>query len=155
MPPGGGPIEWEPYTEDAQFNADWWNASPFSMDPEDESSWWSLVQDGVEVARLELGQDVYCEQYLDLPDIGPDRLQIQLLEVAAPARRNGIGRGAMNLVAERFPDKRLMAFSEEADAFWERLGWLRCDHPDGPTHHRPLFIAPREWGGRRGIAQVV
>jgi hypothetical protein len=42
----------------------------------------------------------------------------------------------------RFPNRRLLAFSEEADGFWTSLGWERFDHPDGPRFYRPLFIQP-------------
>ena len=45
-------------------------------------------------------------------------------------------------LAQRHPDRRLFAYSEEADRFWVSLGWERFDHPEGPRFHRPLFIHP-------------
>jgi hypothetical protein len=44
------------------------------------------------------------------------------------------------LLAERHRDRRLFAYSQDADIFWGRLGWARFDHPEGDC--RALFIQP-------------
>jgi hypothetical protein len=77
--------------------------------------------------------------YTDVPQLGPERLKIHLIEVATAARRRKIGTRVVQGLTERLPDRRLLAYSEGADLFWSSLAsWERFDHPDG--RHQPLFI---------------
>lgn len=92
------------------------------------------------MARVELDEDVDIEHYADVPVIGMERLEIQLIEVAAAACGRGIGTWVVQALALRHRDCRLLAYSEGADRFWARLGWERFDHPDGDW--RALFIQP-------------
>ncbi|MEV6338717.1 GNAT family N-acetyltransferase [Nocardia vinacea] len=78
-----------------------------------------------------------------MPAIGPERLEIQFIEVAAGARGRGVGTQVVRALEERHSDRRLFAYSEEADRFWASLEWGRFDHPEGPQLHRPLFIQTR------------
>lgn len=48
----------------------------------------------------------------------------------------------MHGIAQMHPDRQLIAYSEDADAFWDSLGWDRFAHPEGPKFHRPLFVQP-------------
>ncbi|ORV63743.1 N-acetyltransferase [Mycobacterium gastri] len=75
-----------------------------------------------------------------MPTIGPDRLEIQFIEVALAARGRKIGTQVVQMLAERHPDRRLFAYSQDGDRFWARLGWERFDHPEGDW--RSLFIQP-------------
>ena len=51
-----------------------------------------------------------------------------------------VGTRTVQALAQRHVNRRLMAYSEEADEFWDPLGWDRFDHTDG--RHRALFIQP-------------
>lgn len=81
-------------------------------------------------------------QYLGVPKLGPERLEIQFFEVATAARGRGVGTRAVRALEARHPDRRLFAYSEESNGFWASLGWERFDHPEGEQFHRPLFIQP-------------
>lgn len=67
-------------------------------------------------------------------------LKIMFIEVAISARRRRIGTQVVEGIVRRHPDRRLLAYSEGANDFWDSLsGWERFDHPSG--RHQPLFIA--------------
>jgi len=67
-----------------------------------------------------------------VPAIGPERLEIQLVEVATAARGRKIGTEVVQMLAERNRDRRLFAYSQDADIFWG-LTQIR----NGPgKHHR-------------------
>jgi ribosomal protein S18 acetylase RimI-like enzyme len=61
-------------------------------------------------------------------------------KVATAARGRKIGTQVVQMLAERHRDRRLFAYSQDADRFWARLSWDRFDHPDGDW--RALFIQP-------------
>jgi hypothetical protein len=58
---------------------------------------------------------------------------LSFLEVAARYQRQGLGIGtrAVQGVMDRYTDVGLLAYSEEADGFWDRLGWRKFEHPGG------------------------
>jgi hypothetical protein len=62
----------------------------------------------------------------------------------------------MQALGTRHPERRLLAFSEEADDFWASLGWTRYDHPEGPRSYRLLFMQPVAGSltGSAGMAPV-
>lgn len=99
------------------------------------------MEDDVEVARVEIDDPGGINPaYTGVPDLDPERLEIQFIEVADAAHRRGVGTHVVYALQERHPDRRLFAYSEEADDFWASLGWERFDHPNGIN--RPLFIQP-------------
>lgn len=103
-----------------------------------------MLEGGAEVARVELDDPGGINpEYADVPELGPERLEIQLIEVSTAARGRGVGTLVVQELKERHPDRRLFAYSEEAHEFWASLGWERFDHPEGEQFHRPLFIQPR------------
>lgn len=150
VPPTGGFSEWEPFEEDSQFNADWWNGSGEYEDDAQRYSWWSLMDRQREVARLELDREVHLDEYSAVPDLGSAVCEIQLIEVVPGLRRSGIGRQVMHVLAHQHPHARLLAFSEEANEFWAGLGWVRFNHRKGSPPNRPLFVAPSGWGTGAG-----
>ena len=98
--------------------------------------WWSRIRlydavffevrsEGIEVARVELDEHVHIEHYPDVPLLGDAALEIQLIEVHQKHRRQGIATEVVRLLARAHPERRLVAFSEEADQFWDSLGWRR------------------------------
>ncbi|WP_242459270.1 GNAT family N-acetyltransferase [Rhodococcoides fascians] len=119
----------------------WWDYVPYHFD----DPWYVQVQSGgAEIARIELDDpgDINHD-YTNAPELGPERLEIQTLEVAASSRERGIGTRVVQALMERHPHRRLFAYSEEAHEFWVSLGWQRFDHPEGEQFHRPLFIQRR------------
>jgi hypothetical protein len=76
--------------------------------------------------------------YTGVPTIGLERLEIQLIE--ATARGRGSGSRVVQMLAERYQNRRLFAYSQDTDSFRARLGWERFRHPEGDW--RALFIQP-------------
>jgi len=122
-------------------NERWWDEPRYYA--VDEPWFVQVLEGGFEVARVELDDPGGVNpQYLGVPKLGPERLEIQFFEVATAARGRGVGTGAVRALEDRHPDRRLFAYSEESNEFWQSLGWERFDHPDGEQFHRPLFIQP-------------
>lgn len=131
MPPFDSEIAYE--------NSHWWDHVRYG----DDDPWFvQVLADDAEVARVELVEDGGVNPtYAGVPVIGDERLMIHLIEVAAEARGSGIGTQVVQGLADRHPDRRLFAYSEGADHFWESVGWQRFNDPrPGPS--RTLFIAP-------------
>jgi len=107
----------------------------------DDPRFVQVLEDGVEVARVEFDDpgDINPD-YTDVPTTGPERLEIQRIEVATAARGRKIGTQVVRALAERHRHRRLFAYSEDADRFWAQLGWGKFDQPDGDW--RVLFIQP-------------
>ena len=122
----------------AYENEQSWDDAPYLV----EDPWYvQVLEAGIEVARVELDEEVGIEHYAAVPAIGAERLEIQFIEVAMAARGRGVGTRVVRGLAERHPGRRLLAYSEGADGFWASLGWERFDHPEGrPEFHRALFI---------------
>lgn len=131
------PFDWSVGYENDQ----WWDDVRYYHVSE---PWFvQVLEGGVEVARVELDDPGGINpEYIGVPGLGDERLEIQLIEVATAAARRGIGTRVVQGLAELHRDRRLFAYSEEADEFWASLGWDRFDHPDGPQFQRPLFIQP-------------
>jgi GNAT superfamily N-acetyltransferase len=120
-------------------NDQWWDEVKYYYLHE---PWFvQVLEDGAEVARVELDDAGGINPtYKGVPAIGTERLEVQLIEVATTARGRGVGTRVVHGLARRHANRRLFAYSENADAFWDSLDWNRFDHPDG--YHRPLFIKP-------------
>jgi hypothetical protein len=126
------PFDWTAAYE----NERWWDEVRYYVD---EPWFGQVLEDGVEVARVELDDPGNINpDYTDVPTIGGERLEIQLIEVATAACGRGIGARVVQALAEQHRDRRLFAYSEGADRFWVRLGWEQFVHPDGG--YRTLFI---------------
>lgn len=121
-------------------NERWWDEVRHYVD----DPWFvQVLVDGVEVARVELDDPGGINPtYVGVPELGTERLEIQLVEVAAAARRRGIGRRVVRALSNRHPDRRLFAYSEQADGFWARLGWEPFYDPRPGPPGRTLFIQP-------------
>ncbi|MEU4594831.1 GNAT family N-acetyltransferase [Micromonospora aurantiaca (nom. illeg.)] len=141
-PGPGDQVIWYPFAENSDFSPSWWDYR--SIDGVKSYALLEVRQGGVEVARIELDPGVVIDHYLGTPELGNAALEIELIEVAESHRRRGIGTKIIGALASRYPERRLLAFSEEADDFWASLGWTRYDHPEGPQLNRPLYIQPAE-----------
>ncbi|MCV7335363.1 MULTISPECIES: GNAT family acetyltransferase [Mycolicibacterium] len=129
------PFDWSVSYEQER----WWD-EPRDYVPE---PWFlQVLQSGVEVARVELDDPgAVNPEYEDVPALGDERLEIQLIEVSTAARRQRIGTSIVRAIEARFPDRRLFAYSEGADEFWAHLGWKPHYRPSRPPA-RTLFIQP-------------
>lgn len=118
----------------------WWNRQ-LGDDP-----WFvQVLESGVEVARVELDDPGGINpRYMNVPELGYERLEIQFIEVALAARGRRIGTRVVRSLADRHPDRRLFAYSEEADRFWASVGWEPFYDPGPGPVGRTLFVQPRQ-----------
>src|SRR5690625_1033150 len=139
-------------------SADKYSWIPFTaLKDYDHQHWWQdargttgdawfvqVLEDTAEAARVLFDDPGGINPaYTDVPELGPERLEIQFIEVATSARGRGVGTRVVHALADRHPDRRLFAYSEGADEFWASLGWGRFDRPCRPPA-RALFIQPAE-----------
>ncbi len=117
----------------------------YRSDP-DKTIYYKVLLDGAEVARIETDEKVYLERYGDAARFEGTALEIQNFDVHEDYRRQGIGRAAVERLAQMFPDCRLVALSQDddSDKFWGvGMGWKRYNHKDddgrGPSS-RPAYI---------------
>lgn len=114
----------------------WWNR------PHGDKPWFvQVLEHGIEVARVKFDDPGGINpNYQGAPEVGDERLEIQFIEVALAARGRGVGTSLVRGLADRHPDRVLFAYSEEADGFWDFLGWKPFyDSRPGPIG-RTLFI---------------
>lgn len=130
---------WVPFDDLSGFTSEWWNKSQRLT--ERGSTYLKAIEGSAEVARLQLDDDLYLDNWrLDDVELEGPVLRIQYLEVRLPDRGRGVGTSAVGLLEARYPDRHLMALSEN-DAFWDSLGWSRHTHIDDPDDGRGRFQA--------------
>ena len=100
-----------------------------------------------------MDSQVDLAHYGDVPLATAPLLEIELIEIAASRRGEGLGRHVVELLCRTYPDRQLVALSEDADGFWSALGWIRHDHPDGPDRYRPAFFQRRDHPERAADAE--
>lgn len=130
------PFDWSVDYE----NPHWWDGSPNGVvDP-----WFIQVwQSGAEVARVEFDDPGGINpNYANVPPLGGERLEIQYIEMARMARRHGIGTRVVRALEDRHRDRRLFAYSMNADGFWANLGWEPFYDSRPGSAGSPLFIQP-------------
>lgn len=143
-PPVGDRV-WFPFSyEEAGrgFTLDWWYRGP--VYPGSRRTFLRGLKAGDEVARIELDDAVGIDHYAGVPHLGFTGLEFQFIEVRADHRLRGIGHAVIDRLYDRYPDCRLVAFSEDADGFWSSLGWDRHVHaePEQARFYGPLYIQP-------------
>jgi hypothetical protein len=136
---------WFPFTHEEAglgFNNQWWYRRLVYR--HSKSIFLRVLENNDEVARVHLDNEVGIDHYADVPPLGATALEIQFIEVHNNPRGRGIGHAVIELLHNRYPDRRLVAFSEGADGFWSSLGWRRHLHanPKEASYFRPLFIQP-------------
>jgi len=128
---------WLPFSANGDFEySHWWDDVSIITDA---FAYFEVRRDGVEVARVQLNDDLHGGDYVDLR--GQAVLQVDLIEVALPYRREGVATQTIRLITEVYPDHRFAALSEDADPFWASLGWRRFDNQREPMS-RPLYLQP-------------
>ncbi len=103
-----------------------------------------MLEDGVEVARVQLDERGGINpDYAGAPTIDTSELlEVQNIEVATAARRRKIATHAVQALAERHPERRLIAYSKgaESDYFWNSLDWEAFYYSKRGLTGRTLFI---------------
>jgi GNAT superfamily N-acetyltransferase len=130
-----------PFEECEGFTAAWWAEVPFTY----ENGRIELLlfrSAGVEVARAQIEFDKAPGPMYDVPALAARYVELVFLEVSESHRRRGIGKRAVEAIMDRYPGVGLLAYSEEADVFWDMLGWQRFMHGEEPIRHRPLYVRP-------------
>lgn len=128
-----------PFDDHCGYTPEWWNRP---MGEADRTQFIQVLRDGAEVARVELDEVVGIDHYARVPALAERALEIQFIEVKDEERRLGIGTEVVRALVARYPNRRLVAYSEGGDGFWSSLGWERYEHPTEPQLYRPLFIQP-------------
>lgn len=136
----------------AESDERWWRP-PFDYEVVYEHPhWWKrqlgrdpwfvqVLEHSNEVARVEFDDPGGINpDYANVPKLGDERLEIQFIEVAIAARGRKVATQVVRLLEEQHRDRRLFAYSEDADRFWASVGWKPFVHPDGG--YRTLFIQP-------------
>lgn len=120
------------------FDDEWWQGSHSRVGEVRDEMFVAKGPHG-EVARVRVNpRRVLCEAYEGFAT-PKDAVEIVFIEVRSDQRRRGIGELAVRHIKERYPGRDLVAFSEEADEFWRRIGWTQHPRQDGDTYYRPLF----------------
>lgn len=125
------------------FNERWWDHQ--GRHYFDNARFLAAFVDTEEVARIELDEKVDPVEYVRDSLLGNDLLEIQLIEVRGELRCSGLGTKVVAALAAKFPNRRLVAFSEDADGFWASLGWSRHLHQtdcEPNPRYRPLYMQP-------------
>lgn len=135
---------WTPFPSSEDYeHPDWWSdASGAVGDP-----WFVEIREhGVQVARVQLDERGGINpEYAGAPAIdSSELLEIQNIEVAASARRRKVATRVVRALAERHPERRLMAYSKDADSdeFWNSLCWEAFHYSQRGLTGRTLFIEP-------------
>lgn len=135
---------WTPFPSSEGYeHADWWSDAGGAVgDP-----WFvEVLEDGVQVARVQLDErGGIGTDYAGAPAIDTDDLlEIQNIEVRTAARRRKVATRVVLALAEREPERRLMAYSmgADSDGFWNSLGWESYFYSERGLTGRTLFIAP-------------
>lgn len=138
-PDTSGAVVYKPFSESDDFTDVWWEDTIYGFEP--SQHFYSVYEGQHEVARVEVEiQDILNEEH-ELPAHPGPYAVIHFFEVSEDHRRKGHGTHAVQLIAGRYEDMPLVAFSEGADDFWGSLGWARYEHRIEPEHSRPMYVS--------------
>ncbi|MFN3949133.1 hypothetical protein [Microbacterium sp.] len=68
-------------------------------------------------------------------------IEIDMFEVRRHLWGSGVGRGCVDLIRETYAAHQTVAFSLDADGFWESIGFSRKHRLDDEVGHSPLYVA--------------
>lgn len=125
---------------DPGFSSSWRNR-PIRVGFSSNSYFYRWTLEDQEVARTHVqdGSTVKRE-YAALSQTDRDILEVVLFKVRAEWQGEGIGRAAVRQLQDLYRDAVLIAFSENADEFWNHIGWQRIPRRDKSASYRPLFV---------------
>lgn len=125
------------------FTDSWWDRHTMSQE-RFEYEHFTFRLGGDEVVRVETKpRSRLSSSYVGLDT---QRLFVEVLffEVRDGFRKRGYGPEAVQWLTGHYATERLFAFSENADGFWQSVGWECHARTDGEgwPHYRPLFVSP-------------
>lgn len=128
-----------PFETSIEFTDSWWDTVP--SDYENGNVEFLLFRmDDLEVARAQILLNRRPNPDYGVFPVASAYIDLAFFEVASSHVRRGIGTLAVQALSNRYPHVGLLAYSEEADAFWNTLGWHRYEHPEGTLSFRPLYV---------------
>lgn len=132
-----------PYPSNADFPQSWWDNTEGWTRPGVHALF--FLSGELEVARARVIENARIEPYWSNFDPRRPTVEIDWLEVTvALPPRTGVGRSAVWLIRERWPESRVVARSMKKDYFWGGHGvdFVPMTRTDGSDRHDPLFVAP-------------
>lgn len=121
----------------AGFDDAWWRSLDWAV-RRPHVGYFQMICDKEEVARAVIIEDRLRSNYLDFDTTAPT-VEVDKFEVRADRRGQGVGRRAVSLLRAQFPTQQFVAFSHQADAFWERVGFELKRRTDSGERHSPLY----------------
>lgn len=138
-PDTSGSVIYKPFSESDDFTDGWWDDAIYGFEP--SQRFYAFFVGQHEVARAEIEvQHTLNPEYEPPGHPGPYAI-IHFFEVSEDHRRIGYGTDAVQLLADRYEDMPLVAYSQNADEFWGSLGWPRYEHTTEPDSFRPMFVS--------------
>jgi len=134
---GDSPARWRPaWDADAPFRDSWWSQPVMRSQK-------VLVfsDDRGEVARVKLDDQVDLSNYPKALHLGAWWLEIVYIEVRGDLLGRDIGPTVLEMLADRYPNRRLVLRSmESSETFWEKK--VRWQRYVGSRGYPPLFVQP-------------
>ena len=115
------------------FNISWWLNGPVMGDGMQCHTFNSGTE---EVARAALlpSHPTPADKYPTLK-MPPKAVYVAFFEVRDTFRRQGVGRTAIHIISQHYPDELLFTFSANAELFWEGIGWKHHPRIDDSRFH--------------------
>lgn len=125
------------------FNDSWWHGYAEKLDsPLDEKhQYFQFLLNGVEVGRADIIPFDLAEEFR-VTNRSIQCWHITFFEIRKNYRGQGVGTQFTQMLSGTLSDHPIIAFSQDADLFWERVGWIKHDrypNEDG-TELNNLFI---------------
>ncbi|WP_414172967.1 GCN5 family acetyltransferase [Clavibacter tessellarius] len=125
------------------FDDGWWERAGSLRRSQEER--FSFFEGDSEVARAEVAHDWQFDAlaYEKTP-VNPRSPYVTFFEVRSDLYRAGVGRAAMALLVDHYKGSDLIAYSLNADWFWQAIGWRLIRRIDGYKFSSPLYVHLRD-----------
>lgn len=118
----------------------WWTDLDFALnDP--KANLLVIADERGEVARALVLEHRIVTQFREFDGSIPT-IEIDKFEVRRHLWKNGYGRDAVELIRRRWASFQTVAFSLDADHFWEGIGFKEKRRRDDASGYKTFFIAP-------------
>lgn len=122
----------KPFTELHGFNPRWWHGYADVANSRECYEWVVLIVDNAELGRAEVMGERLDTVFTGLSS-PVEVKEIQFFEIREGHRGERLGTKFIALLEARYPGETLIVFSEDADDFWERIGWMHQPRAFGDT----------------------
>ena len=133
-----------PYQVVEGFNTSWWHtrAGRIDVNLRGSKEYLQFRVNGMEVGRAEVIDCHLANDYNGI-DIPVETKEISFFEIRQDLRRRGYGTTFVQHIVAHYNGTPVIAFSEEADAFWSSIGWSYYQRKDGEgwPYWRSLFTS--------------